>query len=71
MYLLMIYAMHLSKIDVPVLHNSEISDLFYADDSLLLSTTADGLQHSINKAPDFCNQYGLSINLDKTKIMIF
>ena len=30
-----------------------------------------GLQHNINKAQEFCKQWGLSIKIDKTKIMIF
>ena len=59
-----------SAIDVPVLHNSSVSHLLYADDLLLLSTTAEGLQHNINKVEDFCKQWGLSINVDKTKIMV-
>ena len=33
-----------SEHDVPVLHNSRVSHLLYADDLLLLSTTAEGLQ---------------------------
>ena len=40
-----------SENDVPVLHNSSISHLLYADDLLLLSTTAEGLHHNINKVP--------------------
>ena len=57
--------------DVPVLQSSSVSHLLYADDLLLLSTTADGLQHNITKVQEFCKQWGLSINIDKTKIMIF
>ena len=60
-----------SEIDVPVLHSCKISDLLYADDLSLLSATADVLQRNINKAQEFCKQRGPSINLDKTKTMIF
>ena len=60
-----------SENDVPVLHNSKVSHLLYADDLLLLSTTAEGLQHNITKVHNFCKQWGLSINIDKTKIIVF
>ena len=60
-----------SETDVPNLHSFNISHLLYADDLLLLSTTAEGLQSNINKVQEFCKQWGLSINIDKTKIMIF
>ena len=60
-----------SETDVPSLHSFNISHLLYADDLLLLSTTAEGLQSNINKVQEFCKQWGLSINIDKTKIMIF
>ncbi|MCG7891851.1 MAG: reverse transcriptase family protein [Candidatus Thiodiazotropha endolucinida] len=57
--------------EVPELHYSKISHLLYADDLLLLSTSECGLQHNINKVNEFCNKWGLSINSDKSKIMIF
>ena len=56
---------------VPVLHTSKISHLLYADDLLLLSTTEDGLQHNIDRVTSFCKKWGLSINTDKTKVMVF
>ncbi|MCU7801324.1 MAG: hypothetical protein KZQ70_14625 [gamma proteobacterium symbiont of Lucinoma myriamae] len=55
----------------PILHESKSSHLLYADDLLLLSTTENGLQHNIDKINEFCNKWGLSINADKSKIMIF
>ena len=60
-----------SETDAPILKNSLVSHLLYADDLLLLSTTAEGLQRNISKADEFCKQWGLSINIDKTKIMVF
>ena len=56
--------------DVPQLHNSKISHLMYADDLLLLSKSESSLQHNINKLNEFCNKWGLSMNSDKSKIMI-
>lgn len=57
--------------DAPMLHDSKISHLMYADDLLLLSTSETVLQHNISKVNEFCNRWGLSINVDKSKIMIF
>lgn len=57
--------------EVPELHNSKISHLLYADDLLLLSTSETSLQHNIDKVNEFCDKWGLSINSDKSKIMIF
>ena len=60
-----------SENDVPVLHNSRVSHLLYADDLLLLSTTAECLQHNITKVHEFCEHWGLSINIYETKILVF
>ena len=57
--------------EAPVLYDSRISHLLYADDLLLLSTSAAELQQNISKVNDFCNRWSLSINPDKSKIMIF
>lgn len=45
--------------------------LLYADDIVLLATDAKVLQLMINKLKRYCDQWGLSVNLDKSKIMIF
>ena len=57
--------------DVPVIHNSNVSHLLYADDLLLLATDEHTLQQNIEKVHEFCNRWGLSVNADKSKIMIF
>ena len=51
--------------DVPVLHNSNVSHLLYADDLLLLATDEHTLQQNIEKVHEFCNRWGLSVNADK------
>lgn len=43
----------------------------FADDILLLSETADGLQKSISKLHEYCAKWQLSINAKKSKVMIF
>ena len=45
--------------------------LSYADDSVLLSEKVDDLQKMINSVNVCSNEYGLYINLLKTKIVIF
>ena len=57
--------------EAPVLYGSRISHLLYADDLLFFSTSAAELQQNISKVIDFCNRWSLSINPDKSKIMIF
>ena len=45
--------------------------LMYADDTVLLSEDVDDLQKMINSVNICSNEYGLYINLLKTKIVIF
>jgi hypothetical protein len=53
------------------LGNKKISSLMYADDIVLLSETANGLQTSLHILQEHCDSIGLSINASKSKIMIF
>ena len=43
----------------------------FADDLVLISETAEGLQNSLDKIRSYCEKWLLTINSDKTKIMIF
>ena len=45
--------------------------LLYADDLVLFSSTADGLQNSLNKLNLYCKEWGLEVNKKKSKCMIF
>ena len=49
----------------------EIFVLLYADDTILLSETRDGLKQSLLALEMYCEQWKLSVNSEKTKIMIF
>ena len=49
----------------------KISCLLYADDLALLSNTKAGLQRKLDSLFDYCNKWGLHINTDKTKIVVF
>ena len=43
----------------------------YADDLIMLSQTATGLQKCLDVLSEFCSKWELSVNLNKTKTMVF
>ena len=45
--------------------------LLYADDMVNIADTVGRLQNQINILAEFCYKYGMKVNLDKTKIMVF
>ena len=57
--------------DAPSLMGTRVPAQFFADDSQLLSTSASGLQLSLNKMQQFCKSHGLKVNVAKTKILIY
>ena len=48
-----------------------ISSLLYADDFMLLSTSKAGLQRCIDKLASYSDDNCLTVNLKKTKIVVF
>ncbi len=57
--------------DVPSLSGVLIPLLLYADDLIIMSTTATGLQRQLDALQQFCHQRQLSDNLAKTKVVTF
>ncbi len=55
----------------PTLGETCVHCLLYADDLLILSETAQGLQNSLNKLSIYCKTWHLQLNIKKTKVMIF
>ena len=53
------------------LNGSYIHCLMYADDIILLSSSANGLQEKIYILSKYCKDWCLNVNTLKTKIMIF
>ena len=53
------------------INDSKMNTMMFADDLLLLSTSASGLQNSINILSEYCEEWKLKINIKKTKIMTF
>ena len=45
--------------------------LLYADDTVIFAETSEGLQRNIDIFGTYCNQWKLSVNCAKSKIMIF
>ena len=50
---------------------TRISSMIWADDIVLLSETENGLQDLLSKLSEYCEDNELTINVDKTKAMIF
>ena len=61
-----------SSEDCPIkLGSLLINCLMYADDLLLTSESKTGLQSCLDKLCSFCSDWKLSINIKKTKVMVF
>jgi len=55
--------------DAPSLSGVPIPLLLYADDLIIVSTTAAGLQRQLDALQQFCHHRQLSVNLAKTKLV--
>ena len=45
--------------------------LLYADDAVIFAKSAESLQSMLNDIQEYCNTWHLTINTNKTKIMVF
>ena len=52
-------------------YNDGLSCLLYADDVVLMSESATGLQRCLNNLSTYCKKWNLTVNIDKSKIIIF
>ena len=57
--------------NVKIDENTELSCLLWADDILMFSETAEGLQSKLNNLEKYCKENKLTVNTDKTQCMIF
>ena len=48
-----------------------VPPLFYADDQALLAVTAAGLRHQLAYLERYCETWGLTVNIKKTKIVVY
>ena len=51
------------------LNGKSVSCVLHADDIVLLSQSAEGLQNVLNKSKLFCDKWNLSVNTEKTKVI--
>ena len=51
--------------------HTPINYLIFADDLVIVSTSAEGLQECLNKLATYCNKWKLQVNLKKNKIILF
>ena len=57
--------------DTELLPLLKILVLLYADDTVLLANDHLSLQKSLNDFMEFCTQWKLEVNIEKTKVVIF
>jgi hypothetical protein len=57
--------------DPVYLNDKRLSCLLYADDLILISKSANGLQNSLNLLNAYCEKWKLKINFNKSKVMVF
>lgn len=55
----------------PLLINKIVSHLLWADDLVILALDPVTLQNQLNILSDYCKSWGVDINMDKTKLLIF
>ena len=58
-------------IDAPELLNTLVAILLFADDIALLSHSPTGLQNQLSILAQFCADRGLTVNVSKTKVVVF
>ena len=49
----------------------KLKTLLYADDIILLSSSEQGLQRSLNVLNEFSNDWKLEVNHEKSKVIVF
>ena len=59
-----------ADIDASTLRGVLMPLLLYADDLILMSTSAAGLQKQLDALASFCDQRQLTVNLSKTKVVV-
>ena len=64
-------ALESSTVPGLTLQGSEVRCLLYVDDLVLLSRTPEGLQQSLSLLEQYCHDWALTVNLDKTRVMVF
>ena len=53
------------------IYDQKVGCLMYADDLILMSESASGVQHSLSVLAQYCRKWCLTVNTSKTKVIIF
>ena len=61
----------IKDIAVPSLNGKRVTHLLWADDLVLLALSKEALQKQFNVLRDYCVEWGLSVNMKKTAVMVF
>jgi hypothetical protein len=61
----------MDDIMVPHLNQVKVTHLLWADDLVLLATDPASLQCMIDQLRLYCTEWGLTVNLEKTAVMVF
>ena len=62
---------NLPGVKVPELNSVQVTHLLWADDSVLLALDPESLQSMLNVLLTYCGEWGLTVNTDKTAVMVF
>lgn len=60
----------IDNIDFITIEEIQLFMLLFADDTVLFSYTENGLQQLLNKLHNYCNIWGISVNIDKSFVMV-
>ena len=59
------------KCEPVIINDLSINCLLYADDVILLSNSKNGLQANIDVFKNYCENWKLQVNVEKSKVMVF
>ena len=65
------HLLNMPDIDAPTLMGVMVPLLLHADDLILMSESAAGLQKQLDALASFCEERQLTVNLSKTKVVVF
>jgi len=64
-----VHCSHTDPSDISMFVN--LFALMHADDTILISESASKLQNALNVYADYCKKWELTVNISKTKIIVF
>ena len=62
---------NIEGVKVPVLNDTDITHLLWADDLVLLALNKHSLQQMLDVLNKYCSEWGLTVNVGKTSVLVF